>query len=269
MSGIQFETHIPEVAAQPFRIHYVYRLSVQEARNQTINWHTNVEIIYCLNGSGEVLCGTKRIQITKGDMVIINSELLHNLIPKTFLEYWCLIIDDSFCHQNGIMPEKIYFDDFIRSKTAEAVFNEVIKAYNSEEPLKMTRIRHATLGLILYLCENHAQDVNYLKPSDENLDRVKEIMLYIKKHYTEKLTLDGIAEKMNISKYYLAHEFKRFTDQTVFEYINILRCTKAKSLIKSGMSVSAAALSTGFENMSYFSRTYKRYISILPSEDKE
>ena len=45
----------------------------------------------------------------------------------------------------------------------------------------------------------------------------------------------------------------------------LLKVVEAKRLIESGMSVSAAALSCGFENMSYFSRTYKKYTGTLPS----
>ena len=49
----------------------------------------------------------------------------------------------------------------------------------------------------------------------------------------------------------------------------MMRCKESKRLIKEGMSVSAAALSCGFENMSYFTKTYKKYMGALPSDGKK
>ena len=83
-----------------------------------------------------------------------------------------------------------------------------------------------------------------------------------------KTKIQKIAQENNISKSYLVHEFKRYTGKTVVEYINDLRCLNAQSLIKNGISVSTAGLSSGFDNLSYFSRTYKKYMSSLPSKEK-
>ena len=50
------------------------------------------------------------------------------------------------------------------------------------------------------------------------------------------------------------------------EYINAIRCNYAKRMISGGMSVSEAAFSCGYRNLSYFSKTYKKYFKMLPSE---
>ena len=56
---------------------------------------------------------------------------------------------------------------------------------------------------------------------------------------------------------------------TVIEYVNILRCKEAKRLISEGQSVSEAAIASGFNNLSYFTRTYKKYVGELPSSNKK
>ena len=53
----------------------------------------------------------------------------------------------------------------------------------------------------------------------------------------------------------------------VIEYINLLKCHQAQKFIRSGMNVSEAATELGFENLSYFTRTYKKYLNRLPSDD--
>lgn len=92
-------------------------------------------------------------------------------------------------------------------------------------------------------------------------------MVYIRQNMKSCLTLEDIAAYVGISKYYFTREFKRITGQTVFEYINVVRCKEAKRLITQGMTVSLAAQTCGFENLSYFTRTYKKCIGELPSNN--
>jgi AraC-like DNA-binding protein len=59
------------------------------------------------------------------------------------------------------------------------------------------------------------------------------------------------------------------TGKTLVEYINIVRCEHARELLSSGsFNVGESAEQCGFQDISYFSRIYKKYIGILPSEEK-
>jgi len=70
---------------------------------------------------------------------------------------------------------------------------------------------------------------------------------------------------VGISKFYLCREFKAYTGSSILQTVNLLRCTQAKLLIEGGATVSQAALSCGFDNLSYFSRTFKKLMGALPS----
>ena len=73
-----------------------------------------------------------------------------------------------------------------------------------------------------------------------------------------------------LSKYYFCRIFKNITGSTVIKYLNMYRCMKARELLSSGKyTVSEAALECGFENMSYFSKTYKAYSGSVPSMAKK
>ena len=89
--------------------------------------------------------------------------------------------------------------------------------------------------------------------------------MYIRSNFTKKLSLDNIAIYVGISKYHLCREFKTLTGNTIIEFINTLRCTEAKRLIEKGMRVSEAAYTCGFDNLSYFSRTFQHIIGHEPS----
>ena len=97
---------------------------------------------------------------------------------------------------------------------------------------------------------------------------IKKVLEYIAEHYTEPLTLEDVADVCGITKYHLAREFKRFTGLTVITYVNILRCKRAEVCLAEGKTVTEAAVESGFDSISYFSRTYKKLMGVTPSEKK-
>ena len=144
----------------------------------------------------------------------------------------------------------------------------IIKASETTAYYSNFEARCLVLLFMSELYKNHVADSNAKENDSINTVRIKEIIRYIKSHLAEKITLDQLCAEHNISKFYLSHEFKKHTGTSIIEYINAMRCMKAKTLIKSGCSVQDAATSSGFENLSYFSKTYNRIIGHLPSDDK-
>ena len=97
---------------------------------------------------------------------------------------------------------------------------------------------------------------------------MKKAIAYIHTHLSEPITLDTLAAHVGIGKFHLSRRFKAFTGKTVVQVITLMRCTEARRLMEGGLSVSAAAASCGFENLSYFTRTFKSLLGILPSNIK-
>lgn len=269
MKPIDFETHIVEEQKQPF---IRYLLSMRPGNPPKLlnaNWHSNIEILYCVNGSGEVLYNTQPVEMHEGDIIVINSNIFHDILRNSTCDFYVFIIDDAFCYENAIDPEKIVFEECIRDPIA----TESIEAINAifddtDNILKIPELRHAILGFLIYLCKHHVKSETFATANSSKIEKIKTIITYLKSHFTEKLTLDQIAEDNHVSKSYLVHEFKRYTGQTILEYIHTLRCINAQSLIRNGMNVSTAAISSGFENLSYFARIYKKIMTTLPSQEK-
>ena len=96
-----------------------------------------------------------------------------------------------------------------------------------------------------------------------------EATLFIHQNIAQPLSVDEIASHLGICRSHLSREFHKITGMTIIEYINVLRCKEAKRYISEGNGVAAAAIAVGFNNLSYFTRTYKKYIGELPSENKK
>ena len=74
----------------------------------------------------------------------------------------------------------------------------------------------------------------------------------------------------NLNEKYLCRLFKNYTSMTPIEYINSLRIENACHLmIHSNFSVTDAALESGFNDSSYFTKLFKRHKGITPSEYKK
>ena len=96
---------------------------------------------------------------------------------------------------------------------------------------------------------------------------VADIRNYITARYNEKITLEHLAAEFNLDPFYLQKLFKRTNGQSPMEYIIYLRMTKAKSLLRTtGMSVGEIAYTVGIENISHFTRQFKKLEGMTPGQ---
>ena len=255
----------------PFQVHYK-----SQAFNAVCNWHPNLEIILVLEGSGHMQYGADTLSIQKGDIVIINPNVLHRCHKSVGMIYHCIIIDEAFCDENGIPTEHLLFERHFRDPRTEALCKEIGEhhySYRSDKsPLKGAKTRNAVLSLLIDLCEHHWADSKSISAREKGQSHsemyVKMAASYLEEHCNDPVSLDQIAQLCGISKCHLSREFKRYTGQTILTYVNLIRCMHAQQRIASGMSVTEAALESGFESVSYFSRTYKKLMGTVPSKEK-
>jgi AraC-like DNA-binding protein len=96
--------------------------------------------------------------------------------------------------------------------------------------------------------------------------RLVHAKLFIDSHYGEKIDLSIIADEAYFSKYHFIRAFKNIYRKTPHQYLISVRIEKAKSLLKTGLPVSAVCYEVGFESLSSFSALFKRIVHIGPWE---
>lgn len=235
--------------------------------SQENNWHENLEIQLCNEGSGNVLIDGQEYGFEKNDIVVVNSNAIHYTGTDEFLNYSCLIISTDFCRQIGIDTRYLTFESKIKSCFLNELLTTLMQIYrDSELPCRVARLNKTVIEILIELSENHT--VGITPDCNEKYEPVKQAISYIRKNYNRKLTLDEISKSVFFDKYALCREFKKMTGRTIVEYLNKYRCLKAVEIISSGTGVAAAASLCGFGNLSFFTKTFKRYIGKLPSEYK-
>ena len=86
-------------------------------------------------------------------------------------------------------------------------------------------------------------------------NKISDVIQYINRNISEKLSLDSVANAAHVSKYYMSHTFKNAVGMTVFEYITFTRISKAKQLLrKTDDSITDICFAAGFDDLSYFGK---------------
>lgn len=107
----------------------------------------------------------------------------------------------------------------------------------------------------------HSNQYNYF-----NIKRIEKVIDYMIQNYSKPLNLKTLADYLEISPSYLGSIFKNITGKSVISYLIDIRINKAKQFLRDGLSVSETARKTGFNDIFYFSRIFKKRVGITPSE---
>lgn len=234
------------------------------------NWHDNIELQLCRSGRGTVMIDEKFIPFEKNDIVVINSNVLHHTDSDETVKLSCLIIDTAFCRNVGLDPATLRFSEKIKSDSFTELFDRLIELYGKkEDDCRIAKMNTVILKMLIELREKHTVAVNSADIKNKYFGMVKDTIKFIRENYEKKLSLDFIAKNILTNKYTLSREFRKATGQTVIQYLVLYRCKRASDLISDGMSVSEAAVACGFDNMSFFTRTFKQYMGCLPSKYKK
>lgn len=91
--------------------------------------------------------------------------------------------------------------------------------------------------------------------------------LYLDRHYTEPLTLDGIAQAMGVSKYHLDRVFLAGAGCTPVQYITRRRIARAQALLAStDQSIQRIALQCGYSSYTYFTSVFRKHVGRSPGD---
>lgn len=236
---------------------------------QSANWHKSLELLYVISGEGNVIYNFKRYNIKKGDLIVVNSNSIHQLSSMNEMTVYCIIIKKDFCDENGISLEKTFFTEIIQDSFANKLFEDFMSETHIVDSFSHLSISLSVVKLLIYLTRNHSESDN-TPISNKNTfkyQRIQKAINYIEKHYHEKINIEQIADYVHINKFYLSHEFKKITNTTINEMINNIRCTQAKKLLLDN-ELTATKISDmcGFENYAYFSNVFKKIVGVSPSD---
>ncbi|MDD7219338.1 MAG: helix-turn-helix domain-containing protein [Clostridia bacterium] len=104
----------------------------------------------------------------------------------------------------------------------------------------------------------------------EALSIIEKAQSYINENFKKDISLDDVSRMANISPYYFSKLFKQETGKNFIEYLTEIRLRHAKDLLQnSGYSIKEICGECGYSDPNYFSRIFKKYEGVTPSEFRE
>ena len=99
---------------------------------------------------------------------------------------------------------------------------------------------------------------------------IKKALDYIQNNFNRDISLNEISEELNISSYYFSKLFKDETGEGFVEYMTKRRVDKAKEMLKDPQkSIKEIGSECGYSDPNYFSRSFKKYTGVTPTEARE
>lgn len=245
--------------------------------------HDFWECVYVIDGEVCVSSDERMYYLRKGDIVFHKPQEFHkfhieNPSGATILDFSFLLdgeiaerMEDKVCHlteeQNAIMRMFVSylrreFDSHPDAKTKFYFYNALPVFKNNTVFLQTVRLY--ILQLILSLSTN---EIPLKMVETEETALLKRAIEFMNQAIETSLSINDLANNLNISLSSLKRLFKKHTGLSVYKYYLTLKTRTATTMLRSGMTVSEVANKLNFSSPAYFSATYKREAGKNPSED--
>ncbi len=243
---------------EPLRIQKVDGYRIQP------HLHISAEIIYVERGEAALSIGSLDYSLSSGDYAFILPNSLHSITPATS-ETAIYVIN---CKQE-VIP------DVIRRLAGLRPASPVLHAMEVPElltyavfSLTTERDKHVANSLANLIANIVTSKLRFAEIRDSvTSDLTNRILTYLGIHFREPISLDQLAEVMNVSRFHLSHLFSGKLGIGFKEYLNNLRVECAKTMLRStDTPIADVCADAGFENQRTFNRVFRELTGASPRD---
>lgn len=261
----------------PFEFYHVDQNHPQYI--MSYHWHVEYELIRVLSGELRVTLNENTIEAKAGDLLFVNSGVLHAAMPAACV-YECLVFDmDSFLHSTtvcktlmqGLSDSTVAIRDYFPPSRTDIreITDRIFETMRDRRPgceLTVFGLFYAFFGLI-YQCHDYVRDDQKKGRGYKRLTQMRSVLELIELHYAEPLTLPMLSNAAGMTPKYFCRFFAMMTHRKPMEYLNHYRIEKAcYELSVPDASVTDVAYACGFNDLSYFIKTFKRFKGVTPGK---
>ncbi|MBN2348355.1 MAG: helix-turn-helix domain-containing protein [Bacteroidales bacterium] len=249
-----------------------------------LHFHPEYELNLMINGKGvERIVGDSIEYINNKELVFVGPNLVHawsrgkatnENIHEITIQFHRDIFHESLLNRNIMYPIKEMFKRSSRGilfspETIDFITNRIVKLIK-----KSSIDLYIDLTNILFdlACSRNQiiLSTNTFKNEDfYNSDKIKKVYEYVQQNYSNKIKVEDVAEMLNMSLVTFSRLMKLRTLRTFVEFLNDIRLGHAtRWLLESDMNIAEIAYKSGFNNLGYFNKVFKKAKGCTPSEFK-
>nr|WP_317224474.1 AraC family transcriptional regulator [Chryseobacterium sp. Y16C] len=256
-------------------------LKNENIKSHIWHYHPEIELIFVCGGSGKRQIGSNISYFSDGDLVLMGTNLPHcgmtNENTNNDYEMVIQFKPDFLGEEIWTLPEMQKIAVLLEKAKAGIVFSENIKKEIGQKIVEM----HESSSLdklmkFLKILEelastNEYRILNagkyYLQTQVEDNERINHIFNFVKDHFKEQISLEQISDLANMKVPSFCRYFKKITNKTFTQFVNEYRITHSlKLLAEQPLSITDVCFESGFNNFSYFNKTFKEYTGKSPSQ---
>lgn len=243
------------------------------------HWHPEYEIIRILEGNFYLTLDSRSCNVKKGDILFLQDGVLHGGIPENCI-YECLVFDMNFFLKGNR----------ILAKQAQKIIHHEI-TIRQQLPGELAFLRDTTGSLFLAMAEKksgyefliqgylyqllgfifrehlYEEKTNTAYTSSLHVLQFKRVLSYIEEHYTEHIALEDLAKVAGMNPKYFCRFFREMSYRTPTNYVNYYRIERAcEQLCTTNTTIIEVALNCGYNDISYFIKTFRKYKGVTPKQ---
>ena len=252
---------------------YSYTVDKQPPEGlDTRHCHDTYEILYVLDGSGRFMIEGTSFDIKPGTLLLIKPFEYHSMqmSPEAAYERYVLHFSEAHLASDAVALFRSILggvEGSGRLYSAVALSGKVLPVLERfdtaaalPENEKLIYVKALLSELMIFLSLSGGEQIEI---NEGELGA--RVIRYLNENITRDLSLDRIARRFFVSKYYLCRAFKKHNGVSVHVYINHKRVMYAKQLIEQGETASGAAYKVGFGDYSAFYRAYVKVVGKSPT----
>lgn len=271
---------IPDHPKGDFPFAEVFRLTGTQSGFSTVQTHPFLEIVFCQSSYGSICqLNSQQYELQHGDIVVVPPGIPHSvLIPESGENTYKSITLRLSPEYIDLLQNRFPFfrqnpaPDGTVIRTAGTIWENISSYFlslASEEELHTAGAEPAMAAyvtLLLTQITRAASDVSESFKVMEKEDLLDQILAYLDNSLSEKITLDGTADRFWISTTTLSGLFRKNLGISFYQYVLQRRLREAKNLIYDGESIEKIPHKIGFSDYSSFFRAFKKEVGISPSQ---
>ena len=248
------------------------------------HWHDEIEIIYIKKGQGIVTVDVKEDHVSALTLVFILPGQLHSIAQykDESMEYENIIFDHTM-----LVPKKSdsVNEDFLKPLTQGKItvptvfsqvypyFNDIVAPIDACDEICKTKPQGYQLYIksmlyqFFFILDNRCRNLVTPKKDRKTIDKMKIVIKYVENNYANKITIAEIADVIGFSESHFMRYFKETMGTSFIEYLKDYRLTMAARLLQSSDdAILDISVEVGFDNLSYFNRSFKARYGMTPRQ---
>ena len=270
--------HIAPDENSSFRVMHIKDIPISEL-NWQYHYHVEIEIVCVLQGKGTRHVGYHKSHFEDGALALIGSNIPHSgfgLNATDPHEEIVIQFKENILSLPESEPESQAIKKLIEISRYGVLFSSEVKKQLVPK-LQMITKEHGYKRYLLLLdilfdlaktedFELMNTEVMPYTIVSRNRNRLEAVFTYVENGYQEEIDIMQAAKLANLTKPAFCNFFKKATSLTFVEFVNRYRIDKACILLSQEKSIAESCYATGFNNITYFNKIFKKYTQTTPGQ---